>query len=209
MEALEFLALVVPFLILVYFAFLLFIRPPRKVFWISLLAGLIVGVVNFIGDKVAYQMHWWHYQFSPVALQRGAAPLQVLVADLFTQSMASLHVPLAFYLSTILIFGSLAFLLIWRFWDSRSRWLALLLLIGTPIFCIVRDILGGLQKTSYQVWENTSAATILTVAMWLVGFYLGFWLFWRMIAGIKYTRYDAGDAAGQRAPEQKTTQPTR
>ncbi len=186
MEALEFLALVVPFLIVVYFTCLLFIRPPRKVFLASLLAGLIVGIVNFVVDFVAYQAHWWQYTFAPVALQRGASPLQTLIADLFVQSMGVLHVPLPFYLTPSLIFGSLAFLLIWRFWQGRSHWFALLLLIGTPIFCIVRDILGGVQNTAYQVWENTPLAIIMTIVMWLVAFYLGFWVFWRLSGHIKF-----------------------
>ncbi len=134
MEALEFLVLVAPFLIMIYFACLLFIRPPRKVFWTSLLAGLLVGIVNFVVDFIAYQAHWWQYTFAAVALQRGALPVQALIADLFTQSMRTLHVPLPFYLTPILIFGSLAFLLIWRFWYGRNRWLSLLLLVGTPIF---------------------------------------------------------------------------
>ena len=186
MEALEFLALVVPFLIMIYFACLLFIRPPRKVFLRSLLAGLVVGVVNFVIDVTAYQAHWWQYTFAPVSLQRGASPVQVLVANLFVQSMNALHVPLPFYLTPILIFGSLAFIFIWRFWHGRGHWFALLLLIGTPVFCIVRDILGGVQKTSYQVWENVPVATVATIVMWLVAFYLGFWIFWRTGASIKF-----------------------
>ena len=72
MEALEFLALVVPFLIMIYFACLLFIRPPRKVFLRSLLAGLVVGVVNFVVDFIAYKALWWQYTFAPVSLQRSA-----------------------------------------------------------------------------------------------------------------------------------------
>ncbi len=187
MEALEFLALVVPFLIMIYFACLLFIRPPRKVFLRSLLAGLVVGIVNFVVDVIAYQAHWWQYTFAPVSLQRSASPVQVLVANLFMQSMNALHVPLPFYLTPILIFGSLAFIFIWRFWYGRGHWFALLLLIGTPVFCIVRDILGGVQKTSYQVWENVPVATVATIAMWLVAFYLGFWIFWRTAA---FTRFE-------------------
>ncbi|MBA2682356.1 MAG: hypothetical protein H0U76_28680 [Ktedonobacteraceae bacterium] len=186
MEALEFLALVVPFLIMIYFACLLFIRPPRRLFWRSLLAGLVVGLVNLIVDILAYQAHWWQYTFAPVALQRGVSPVQLLVADLFAQSMSVLHVPLPFYLTPILIFGSLAFLLIWRFWYGRGHWFSLLLLIGTPVFCIVRDILGGVQKTSYQVWENVPVATVVTIGMWLLAFYLGFWIFWRAAASIEF-----------------------
>lgn len=205
MEALEFLTLVVPFLIMIYFACLLFIRPPRKVFLLSLLAGLVVGIVNFFMDIAAYQAHWWQYTFAPVALQQGALPIQTLIANLFVQSIDFLHVPLPFYLTSILIFGSLAFLLIWRFWYGHSRWLSLLLLIGTPIFCIVRDIFGGVQKTSYQVWENIPLATVMTIVMWLVAFYLGFWIFWRQAALIRFVpRID--EASSHQSTEQETTE---
>ncbi len=209
MEALEFLALVVPFLIMVYLACLLFIRPPRKVFWISLLAGLIVGIVNLVIDAIAYQAHWWHYVFAAVALQRGASPSQTLIANLFTQSMETLHVPLPFYLTPILIFGSLTFLLIWRFWYGRGHWFSLLLLVGTPIFCIVRDIWGGVQKTSYQVWDNIPLATVMTVVMWLVAFYLGFWVFWRTAAHVRYMLPTDAVSARNQTTEQEATQPTR
>lgn len=194
MEALEFLALVVPFLIMVYFACLLFIRPPMKIFWASLLAGLVVGIVNLVVDAIAYQAHWWQYVFAPVALQRGASPAQTLIADLFAQSMRTLHVPLPFYLTPILIFGSLAFLLIWRFWYGRAHWLSLLLLVGTPIFCIVRDILGGVQKTSYQVWENVPVATTVTIVMWLAAFYLGFLLFLSVSKELSFSPYRAANS---------------
>jgi uncharacterized membrane protein len=209
MEALEFLVLVVPFLLMLYFACLLFIRPPRKVFLTSLLAGLIVGIVNFVIDSAAYQAHWWQYTFAPVALQSGASPLQMLIVNLFEQSMGALHVPLPFYLTSILIFGSLAFLLIWRFWYGRSHWLAFVLLISTPIFCIVRDIQGGVQKTSYQVWENIPLATVMTIVMWLVAFYLGFWLFWRLSAHIKFVPRADDTSTAQPSARQGATQSTK
>ncbi len=151
-----YLALVVPVLIVFYLAFLLFIRPPRKVLLASLLGGVVQGIVNILIDIVAYYAHWWHYTLRELIL----------------------HVPLPFYISTMLVFGSLAYLLIWRFWPSRARWFSLLLLFGVPLFCILRDINGGLAQTSYQTWENIPLAIVATIGMWVVGFYAGFGLFW-------------------------------
>ena len=73
---------------------------------------------------------------------------------------------------------SLAYLLIWRFWFGKARWFSWILLAAIPLFCILKDVLGGLGDTSYQVWTNVPLATMMTVVMWLVAFFLGFLLFW-------------------------------
>ncbi len=158
-----FLLLAVPLLLVIYLGFLLFIRPPKRVLLASLLGGIIVGLVNMLVDMAAYYAHWWYYN------------LQELI----------LHVPLPFYISPVLIFGSLAYLLIWRFGHGRSRWFSFLLLIGVPLFCIVRDILGGLTHTADQEWQNGPVDTLVTIVMWVVAFYGGFWLFWRMAGHIR------------------------
>jgi hypothetical protein len=114
------------------------------------------------------------------------APWQAFLAHAFTNTLNAIHVPLPFYLTPILISGSLVFLLIWRFWSGKGRWFSILLIIGTPIFCIVRDVMGGLDKSSYQVWENIPLAIVATVALWLVAFYLSFWVFWRKASHVAY-----------------------
>lgn len=157
-----FLFLTVPLLLVIYLGFLLFLRPPKRVLLASLLGGSIVGLVNLFVDITAYYAHWWHYTLKELIL----------------------HVPVPFYISPALIFGSLSYLLIWHFAHGRSRWFALLLLIGVPLFCIVRDVSGGLTHTAYQEWENGPIATLVTIVMWLVAFYGGFWLFWRTAGGI-------------------------
>jgi hypothetical protein len=158
-----FLFLTVPLLLIIYLGFLLFIRPPKKVLLASLLGGIVMGLVNLLVDSVAYYANWWHYTLKELVL----------------------HVPLPFYLSPALIFGSLTYLLIWHFKHGRSRWLSLLLLIGVPLFCIVRDVWGGLTHAAYQEWGNGLVATLATIIMWLVAFYVGFWLFWRTAVHIE------------------------
>ncbi len=162
MEVRAFLALVVPVLIVFYLAFLLFIRPPRKVLLASLLGGVIMAIINLLVDLAAYYAHWWHYTLKELIL----------------------HLPLPFYISPLLVFGSLAYLLIWRFWFGKRRWFSLSLLVAVPVFCIIRDISGGILNTGYQVWENSAVATVVTVMMWLIAFFAGFWLFWRIAASI-------------------------
>lgn len=155
MEIQAFTALVVPFIIVVYLAALLFIRPPRPVLIASLLAGLLMGIINVLFDILAYYAHWWHY----------------------TLNGQILHVPIPFYITPILVYGSIAFLLIWRFWHGRGRWFALLLLIGTPFFKAGTEILGALvSHTSYANFDSVLAAP-LDVVMWLLMFYAGFFVF--------------------------------
>jgi hypothetical protein len=155
---LSFLWFAVPFIIMVYGGFLLFVRPPKEVLETSLLGGLIVGIVNLLGDLLAYYANWWHYNLSNLTL----------------------HVPLPFYITPVLVYGSIAYLLIWRFWHGRGRWFSLLLLIGVPLFASMKDIYGALTQTSYATWQNVPAAIILTIVMWYVAFYGGYFLFHRL-----------------------------
>lgn len=177
MEAFIFLLYVVPFLLLVYGAFMFYIRPPRAVLLASLLGGLIMGVINILVDMAAYAFHWWHYTFVQSALHN-PSDFQLQLSNLFMKTLNTLHVPLPFYLTPIFIYGSLGYLLIWRFWPGKARWFSWVLLIGIPLFSMYRDISGGITNGSYQVWENVPMATAATIVMWLVAFYLGFLLFW-------------------------------
>src|SRR2546430_5215835 len=106
MEIEAFATLVIPFIIVVYLGVLLFIRPPRTVLLASLLGGLTMGVLNALFDLLAYYAHWWHYTLNGLIL----------------------HLPLPFYITPILTYGSIVYLLIWRFWHGRGHWVALLLL---------------------------------------------------------------------------------
>ncbi len=156
MEIRAFLTLDLAFIIVVYFAFLLFIHPPRTVTFPSLLGGLVMGLINILVDIVAYFTHVWHYTISGLTF----------------------HVPLPFYITPVLFYGSVVYLLIWRFWGGRKHWLALLLLIGIPIIGILRDLWGGLLAISpYNPMWSSPLSLILDVAMWGVMFYTGFFIF--------------------------------
>jgi hypothetical protein len=157
MEIREFLALVVPFIVVVYLAALLLIRPTRAVLIASLLGGLLMGLINLLFDFTAYYAGWWYYTLNDLTL----------------------HVPLPFYITPVLVYGSIAYLLIWRFRAGRGHWFALLLLFGVPLFGILRDILGELAHWSYATWKSPLAGPI-TVVMWLLMFYAGYWLFRRL-----------------------------
>ena len=54
MEMQLYLLHVVPFIVIVYFAFLLFMRPPGEVILASLVGGLTMGVINALFDFMAY-----------------------------------------------------------------------------------------------------------------------------------------------------------
>lgn len=158
MEIQAFTVLVIPFIVVVYLAVLLFLRPPRAVLLASLLGGLVMGLINALVDIAAYNAHWWHYTLNGLIL----------------------HVPLPFYITPVLVYGSIAYMLIWRFWTGRLHWFSLLLLFGVPVFGIARDFLGALTASSYTVWENTPMAAIVTVLMWLVMFFGGYVVFNRI-----------------------------
>lgn len=157
MEMQLYLLHVVPFIIIVYLAFLLFMHPPRDVILASLLGGLTMGIINALVDLIAYYASWWHYIASGLILQ----------------------LPLPFYITPILIFGGLAYLLIWRFWHTRWHWFAMLLLIGVPIFGFARDLLEAVTHSSYVVWDSIFAGP-LDFVMWLGMFYAGYFVFRQM-----------------------------
>ncbi|HLG77072.1 MAG TPA: hypothetical protein VKX46_11705 [Ktedonobacteraceae bacterium] len=178
-EALEFLTFTMPFLVLFYLAALLFLRPTRTAWLASLLGGVVVGVFNIGFDILAYFLHWWHYTFTAANLH-GTPVYLVPVIGLLNWGERALHINLPFYLSPILIYGSLAYLFIWRFWRGRQHWLAIFFLIGVPLFCIVRDVVGGVYNTSYQIWDNVPGAIVGTVMLWIVAFAAGLAVFWRL-----------------------------
>ena len=149
---------VVPFIVIVYLAFLLFIRPPREVILASLLGGLAMAVINALVDLIAYYSSWWHYTAIGLILQ----------------------LPLPFYITPFLIYGGVVYLLIWRFWHTHWHWLALLLLIGVPIIGFLRDLIDvEVTHASFLVWTSPLAGP-LDFVLWLVMFYGGYLVFRRL-----------------------------
>jgi hypothetical protein len=165
MEMQLYLLHVVPFIVIVYLAFLLFMHPPREVILASLLGGLTVGVINALVDLTAYYASWWHYTASGLILQ----------------------LPLPFYFTPILIFGGLVYLLTWRFWRTRWQWLAVLLLIGVPILGFARDLFAAVTHSSYLVWDSALAGP-LDLVLWLAMFYAGYFVFRRLVPDRETTR---------------------
>jgi hypothetical protein len=158
MEIQAFATLVIPFILVVYLAALLFIRPTRSALLASLLGGVVMGVINMLFDLIAYYAHWWHYTLNGLIL----------------------HLPIPFYVTPILVYGSFAYLLIWRFWHGRGHWFALLLLIGIPLFRATTDIIGSIvTQSNYTIFDSILAGP-LDVLMWLVMFYGGFFVFTRI-----------------------------
>jgi len=146
---------VIPFVILVYLVVLLFIRPLRTVVLASLLGGLTLGIINALADLLAYYAHLWHYSIDGLVF----------------------HLPLPFYLTPILVYGGIVYLLIWRLWRGRRHWLALLLLVGIPLFCFVRDLFGSaVSHSTYLTWDSFLAGP-LDFLFWLLMFYAGFLVF--------------------------------
>jgi hypothetical protein len=148
---------VVPFIIIVYLIFLLFLRPPKEVILASLLGGLVMGIINALVDLLAFYAHWWHYKATGLVL----------------------NLPLPFYITPILVFGGIIYLLMWRFWGGRSHWFALLLLFGVPILGFARDLLSAISPASSFLHWDSFLAGPLDFLLWLLMFYTGFLVFRR------------------------------
>ncbi|HLQ10209.1 MAG TPA: hypothetical protein VK134_01315 [Ktedonobacteraceae bacterium] len=150
---------VVPFVIIVYAIFVLFIRPTRAVWLASLAGGLVMALINALIDLLAYYASWWHY----------------------TASGLILRLPLPFYLTPMLIYGGVVYMLIWRFSlgpQQRSRrWLVWIFLIGVPLIGFGRDLLDVVvTNSSYLVWSSALAGPIDFV-LWLGMFFAGYAVF--------------------------------
>src|SRR6266487_4588502 len=141
MEIQEFVALVIPFIVVFYLAALLLVRPTRAVLLASLLGGLIMGLLNMLFDIAAYYAGWWYYTLKGLVL----------------------HVPVPFYITPVLIYGSIVYLLIWRFRIGRGRWFALLLLFCLLFFCFLRYILGVVYHSSYTMSKSPLAGPLTVV----------------------------------------------
>ena len=147
-------SLAAPMALVVYIVALIFIKPAKAAFGASLLGGLLMGVLNLLADLTAYYAHWWHYTLKELIM----------------------HLPIPFYITPILIYGSLVYVLIWRFQTGRLRWLARVLLFGLPIFGIVRDIVSVQLGASYITWDSVLAIPAVII-MWPVMFYAGYFVF--------------------------------
>lgn len=159
MEIQAFVTLALPFIIVIYLGVLLFVHPTKPILLASLLGGLILGAINILFDLLAYYAHWWHY-----TIQNGLI----------------LHLPLPFYVSPILVYGSIAYILIWRFWQGRFHWFSLLLLIAVPLFRATTDIVGAITQGSNTQYDSPIAG-LMNVIMWLIMFYAGFFVFTRFV----------------------------
>ena len=149
---------IVPFIILVYLVFLLFTRPPRTVVWATLLGGLTMGIINALGDLLASYAHWWHYTIDGLVF----------------------HLPLPFYITPILVYGGIVYLLTWRFWHGPGHWFALVLLIGVPLFGFARDFFGAaVAHSTYLTWDSVLAGP-LDFLLWVLMFYAGLLVFRRL-----------------------------
>jgi hypothetical protein len=157
MEIEAFATLVIPFIIVVYLGFLLFMHPPRAVLLASLLGGLTVGLINALFDVLAYYAHCWHYILNGLIL----------------------HVPIPFYITPILIYGSIVYLLAWRFWYGRGHWAVVILLVCVPVFRAAIDIFAAITHTGYVQFDSFLAEPMDGV-MWLLAFYSGLLVFRRL-----------------------------
>lgn len=155
MEMRTYLVYVVPAVVIFYGVFVLFMRPPVKVIGATIVGGLVMALLNMLGDSVAIHASLWYYNASG------------LVAQL----------PLPLYTTSWLILGGLAYLLIWRYWHSSKRWATLLVLSAVPIFGFLRDYWQtNITRDGFLTWLSPLAAPV-DVVFWFVMFFAGYVVF--------------------------------
>ncbi len=169
---------VVPVVIIFYGVFVLFMHPPVKVIVATLVGGLVMALLNMVGDLAAIHTSLWHYNASG------------LIAQL----------PLPFYIIPFLITGALVYLLTWRFWRSVYHWFALLLLVGAPIFVFLSNLWQGALDTSnsFLVWQGQlawEADLVLSLVMFFAGY-----LVFRAIAPARQDKVQNEEQQVENAP---------
>lgn len=168
---------VVPAIVIFYGAFVLFMRPPVKVLGASLAGGLVMALLNILGDLAAIHTSLWYYNASG------------LVGEL----------PLPLYTTPLFVLGGLAYLLIWRFWRGASHWAALLLLAGVPVLGFLRDLWqAGVTHAGMLTWRSSLAAP-LDFVFWLVMFFAGYLVF-RVLAPARQEEATHESAQTEGAP---------
>ncbi len=147
---------VVPVVVITYGIFVLFLHPPFRVIAATLVGGLVMAVLNMLGDLGAIHASLWYYNASG------------LVG----------HLPLPFYTTQVFILGGLAYLLIWRLWRGPNHWFALTLLIGVPILGLLRDFWQTqlAAANSFLLWKS-SLAWEADLVLWPVMFFSGYLIF--------------------------------
>jgi hypothetical protein len=168
---------VVPAVVVFYGVFVLFMHPPLKVLAASLAGGLVMALLNMVGDSAAIHTSLWYYNASG------------LVAQL----------PLPLYTTSLFILGGLAYLLIWRFWRSSSHWAALMLLAGVPVLGFLRDFWqAGITHAGFLTWLSPLARPVDFV-FWLLMFFAGYFVF-RAIAPARQAETPRAEKQAEVAP---------
>jgi hypothetical protein len=144
---------VIPIMLVVYGIFVLFMHPPLKAIGASLAGGVVMALLNIVGDIIAIHSSLWYYKASGLIDQ----------------------LPLPIYTTQIFILGGLAYLLIWRLWRGPNHWLALVLLYGMPILGVLKDLWQGefLPGVSMLIWRSP-LAWLADLILWIVMYYAGY-----------------------------------
>lgn len=170
MDMRDYALFVVPAVLILYGSFVLFMHPPMRVIRASLIGGSVMALLNIAGDVIAIHTSQWSYHASGLIGQ----------------------LPLPLYTTSLFVTGGLAYLLIWRCWQSAYHWLALLLLVGVPGLGYMRDLWQAGLAASILVWSGP-LAWAADLLLWPVMFFSGYLVF-RALA-------PARQGAGQRARE--------
>jgi hypothetical protein len=136
-------------------ALALWIHPPWKILGLSLIAGIVMGILNLLGDILAYTQGWWRYPFT-------------------TEN----HAPLTFYLGTVLFYGAGIIGLVGWWARKRFGWRGgTVLLIVFPLWGILRDFGSTAflkQAQAMIVWGKGPASVVADFLLWAIAGAAGF-----------------------------------
>jgi hypothetical protein len=145
LELVQLLVLILPPIL--YAGLALWIRPPRKVIGLSIIAGFIMGSLNLLGDMLAFYQDWWYYPFTTAN-----------------------HAPLTFYLGTVIFYGAGIMGLVGWWVRKRFGWHGwVILLIAFPLWGILRDFGGSAlynQTQTMIVWGKGFVPVLADFLLW-------------------------------------------
>ena len=145
LELIQLFVMIIPPIL--YAALALWTRPSWKVIGFSIIAGLVMGCLNLLGDILAYYQGWWQYPFT-----------------------SANHAPLMFYLGTVIFYGAGVMGLVG--WWVRKRFGmrgGLILLTAFPLWGILRDFAGSAlthQTGTMIVWGMGFVPVLADFLLW-------------------------------------------
>jgi hypothetical protein len=165
-QSLNLIVMIIPLIVFVVIAVL--IRPPGRVIWLSLLAGLVTAGVNMLADALASHFGWW------------AFPGSTAVGGIGQPSI---------YLVAWLLYGAGIACLVIGWWVRRKYgWKGVaFFLVALPFFVVLRDFSEAHLPTvsTMVVWGAGLGPWVADFFTWGIAFSAGCCAFYFLTGTVK------------------------